>query len=69
VTKDSYVDDTHALTCHAYIKDGVWREKGNMGWWAIVTDEQPGDIWQGEVDAMIASLDPEDWITIVDCHI
>jgi hypothetical protein len=46
--------------------DGQWHEKGRMGWWAIVTDENEN--WPMEVDALLTEY--EDHICIlVDCHI
>jgi hypothetical protein len=69
LTKELYLADTHWLTSFAYLKDGEWHERGNMGWFACVSDEKEGDAWQAEVEAMIASLEPGDWITCVDCHI
>ncbi len=29
--------------------EGEWHEKGNMGWWGIVTDEQEAAAWQKTV--------------------
>lgn len=54
---------------HAYLKDGYWHEQGEMGWFGISRDEQPVDQWNTEVAAMVASLDPSVWLTLVDCHI
>jgi hypothetical protein len=69
LTKELYVADTHWLTCFAYIRNGEWHERGDMGWFAYVSDEKEANAWQAEVEAMIASLEPDDWITCVDCHI
>lgn len=47
--------------------DGKWHERGRMGWFAIVTDEQdsyPADFWK-----FVESLPDEQRIYVVDCHI
>lgn len=60
-------------TPFAYVTpDGVWHERGKMGWWAIVTDEKDKDEWEYEYKEMIRGyLSPEKEIevTVVDCHI
>jgi hypothetical protein len=68
-TKELLVAGTVALSCFAFVKDGEWHERGDMGWFACVSDKKESDAWQAEVDAMIAALEPDDWITCVDCHI
>ena len=57
----------YALTVFAYIKDGKWYEKGNMGWWGVVTDED--NDWYHNLKTMFEELPDDTWITIVDCHI
>lgn len=62
-----WVESPPALSAFAYVKDGEWHQKGRMGWWAIVTDEQEG--YEQEFQEMLQLLKPNQWITIVDCHI
>ena len=57
------------ITCFAFVHDGKWHERGEMGWWACVSNEKGAGDWQPAVDAMLASLRPDQWITCVDCHI
>lgn len=48
--------------------DGVWHEKGNMGWWACVSDEKAAEDWKEEVTSLFAQH--QDTICVaVDCHI
>lgn len=54
--------------------EGVWHEKGEMGWWAMVSNEKKADDWHTEVKDYIKSLmadDQADSITVyaVDYHI
>ena len=69
----SKIDWDKTYTPFAYVTpDGVWHERGKMGWWAIVTDEKDKDEWEYEYKEMIRGyLSPEKEIevTVVDCHI
>ena len=50
--------------------DGVWHERGRMGWFACV-DDTPEDSadWDANYHKFIEEAEPEDIMTIVDCHI
>lgn len=54
---------------HAYLKNGQWHEQGEMGWFGISHNDQPTDLWHGQIAEMIASLEPSAWLTLIDCHI
>lgn len=49
--------------------NGIWHEKGEMGWWAIVTNEKEQDNWEEEFKKAIKKLDNNVLVTLVDCHI
>lgn len=49
--------------------NGVWHEKGEMGWWAMVSNEKEQDSWKEEFENFVKDLDDEVEVTIVDCHI
>ncbi len=53
----------------AVLHNGEWYEKGEMGWWAMVSNEKSPEDWQAQFDKIISSLDPEDEVTVVDAHI
>ena len=48
---------------------GRWYERGEMGWWAIVTNEKDKDDWETQYKNFVASLNGDETLTIVDCHI
>lgn len=48
---------------------GRWFEKGDMGWWGIVTNEKDKDEWEEKYRNYISTLNPETIVTVVDCHI
>lgn len=62
-----WIADAPALSTFAVLKDGVWYERGQMGWWAVVHNED--DEWDSKFDELIKSLKPEQWLTVVDCHV
>lgn len=71
IPKEEYVQkevDTVAVT-FAVVKDGVWYERGKMGWWACVSDEKEQDDWNKEFWALIDGLPDDTLLTVVDCHI
>jgi hypothetical protein len=57
------------LTCFAVLKSGEWYERGEMGWWACVSNEKDQDAWESEVEKLLRDLDPDMILTVVDCHI
>ncbi len=69
VTREEFIQDARdcALSTFAVLKDGVWYEKGKMGWWASVSDEDVN--WNSKFAELFDSLADDDHITIVDCHI
>lgn len=59
----------HKLTCFAMVTpDGVWHQRGKMGWWASVSDEKDQAEWEEELIKLIQAN--QDTILVgVDCHI
>lgn len=57
------------LTTFAVLKDGKWYEKGEMGWWAIVSNQKEEDQWDSELKKLVEGLPDDTLISIYDCHI
>lgn len=53
----------------AILHNDEWIEQGSMGWFGVVTDQQPQDEWEAVWRKVVAALDPGDEVTLVDCHI
>lgn len=51
------------------IVDGVWCEKGEMGWWACVSNEKDPEDWHEEVKTLLAKLPADSFVYNVDFHI
>lgn len=70
-TKEEYANraSNDVITPFAFVKDGVWHEKGKMGWFACVSDEKEATEWASEFITMFESLPDDTLITVYDCHI
>lgn len=69
ITKEDYINRPISHATFAILHDGVWHEQGQMGWFAYVENEKPQDEWDAYFKSIINSLDPDDEVTLVDCHI
>lgn len=58
-----------AIATFAVLKDGVWYEKGSMGWWGMVADEQDQDVWNEQFAKLIDELPDDTLLSVIDCHI
>lgn len=47
--------------------EGRWLEKGEMGWFAVVSDEK--EDWPEEQAEILRGLPKDAWLTLIDCHI
>ena len=50
-------------------EDGEWYEKGEMGWFAITTNEMEADTWQATFEEYINTVEDDCLVTVVDFHI
>lgn len=69
IAKKGDVSNINDIVCFALLKDGIWFERGKMGWWALVTNEKNKDVWESEFKKLTNALPENTLITIVDCHI
>ena len=51
------------------IIDGVWYERGKMGWWACVSDEKENSDWNEEFMNLIKALPEKSIVANYDFHI
>lgn len=58
-----------AISTFAVILDGKWYERGEMGWWACVSNEKDQDEWDSEFEKLLNNVPDDTLLTIVDCHI
>ena len=58
-----------ACATFAVIKDGKWYERGDMGWWGIVSNEKDENEWYTQIAKLLDEVPDDTLLTIVDCHI
>lgn len=51
----------------AIVSEDGWQERGDMGWWGVVTDERAD--WDRRAAQLLEALPDTARITVVDCHI
>ena len=68
-TRSQYIACRAECIPFAIVKDGKWYEKGKMGWWGMVSDEQLGVDWHSQAKMLMEDLPDDTLLTIVDCHI
>jgi hypothetical protein len=70
-SKETYIERARngALATFAVVKDGKWYQRGNMGWWGMVSDEEDRDTWYKQFSDLIDGLPDDTMLTVVDCHI
>lgn len=70
-TEDEYVEFTTFPVFCANIL-GQWLEKGEMGWWGIVTDKKEPKNWKEVIETALHDAQknhPDELFHVLDCHI
>ena len=69
--RELFIEDCkcRALTPFAFLKDGEWVEKGEMGWFGCVSNEKLKYDWSAQFRDMFEALPDDTLISMVDCHI
>ena len=66
----AWVEKAPSLSTWAFLgTDGVWREKGEMGWFGMSSGDMDPDDWQANVQALIDAIPEDSYLSFVDCHI
>lgn len=68
-SEEEYVERARqsAISTFAVVKDGKWYEKGEMGWWATVSNEKSN--WNEEFSSFFKDLPEDTMLSVYDCHI
>ena len=71
ITREKYIKNARdaAISSFAIVKDGKWYEKGEMGWWACVSNAKNEADWNKEFSKLIDGVDDDTLFTVYDCHI
>ncbi len=65
----SEIANLNELKPFAVLKDGQWYERGEMGWFAIVSNEKSEEQWDNEIEKLLNDLSDDTLISMYDCHI
>lgn len=65
-----YMIDNNVIPFCFVTEDGEWVEKGEMGWWGVVSNETPRESWKETFKRYINSIEDADCpVTAIDFHI
>lgn len=68
--KVSQIDMDKIESPYAYIDtNGIWNERGEMGWFGMSSNDKDKDSWDDEFKKFIKSQKKSTIVTLVDCHI
>lgn len=69
--RDQYIQQARdgAAVFYAFVQDGQWVAKGEMGWFGMSDDQIKQGDWNRKVSELLDSLPDDTLISIVDCHI
>jgi len=59
----------HSFMTYAYLHEGKWHGRGDMGWWGVSMNETEAGEWEKQFMKFLDSLPDDTLFTIVDCHI
>lgn len=63
----AWAGNVPAFSSFAFLRDGKWAERGEMGWWASVTNENAD--WDEQFQELLNAVPDDHYLTVVDCHI
>ena len=69
--RDQFIQEARdrAITTFAVVKDSKWYQKGEMGWWGVVSDAKDQGEWNRQFNELLDGLPDDTVLTVVDCHI
>lgn len=70
-TRGDYIENERrsSIVTFAVLHNGKWFEKGNMGWWGMVSDEKDQNEWNNQFYELLESLPNDTLLSVYDCHI
>lgn len=64
-----YMFENHITPFNYVTEEGMWREKGEMGWWGMTTNEMEQDDWDANFKRYLKLVEDDCLITVIDFHI
>jgi hypothetical protein len=71
IPREKYGENAANSSCvpYAFVKDGKWFGRGDMGWWGMSSNEKDQDEWNKQVHDLLVALPDDTELWLVDCHI
>lgn len=66
-TLSEWIDAAPALSAYALLLNGTWCAKGEMGWFGASYGDK--EDWPAQLQSLLNRISPEQYVTVVDCHI
>lgn len=63
----AWANKPEPFSCFAMLRDGKWLQRGDIGWWGCVSNENKDH--EAQFTAALADIPDDHWLTVVDCHI
>ena len=67
--RKAYLNRHAGFAPFAFVKDGIWYEKGNMGWFGISSKDKEPEQWSSEFHKILEEIPDDMMISLYDCHI
>jgi len=69
VSRENYINKCRlaVISTFAFLHEGKWAARGEMGWWACVSNEQ--EDWDETYKKILDTLPDNTLLTVLDCHI
>lgn len=64
-----YMLENNIIPFNYVTEEGIWREKGEMGWWGMTTNEMEQDDWDDNFKSYLKLVEDDCLVTVVDFHI
>lgn len=58
-----------AITTYAFIHEGQWVERGEMGWFGVSSGDMDQEEWNAKFNELIDQQPETACLTVVDCHV
>lgn len=58
-----------AIVTYAFVKDGKWHQRGEMGWFGMAFNEMDEHEWNMKFHKMLDDLPYDTLLSVYDCHI
>jgi len=70
-TRGDYIEHAKRsrVVTFAVLYNGQWYERGEMGWWGMVSNEKEAHEWENEFYKLLEGLSDDTLLSIYDCHI